>query len=107
MGVPKISTPSNLGGGSYFGGTKGVLILGTLRSLGITQQKNMSKILSFNFFPMDIMEEKIEGDLKNKMPAPFAEEKLCLLRCPLDTLEIFYWCFTTTSSPNQLLEPHG
>jgi hypothetical protein len=56
---------------------------------------------------MDIMEEKIEGDLKNKMPAPFAEEKLCLLRCPLDTLEIFYWCFTTTSSPNQLLEPHG
>jgi len=58
MGVPKISNPSNLGGVAYFGGTKGVLILGTHRSLGITQQKNMSKILSFNFFPIDIMEKK-------------------------------------------------
>jgi hypothetical protein len=81
MGVPKISTPSNLGGGAYFGGTKGVLILGRLCSLGITQQKNMSKIYSFNFFPMDIMEEKKEGGLKNKMPAPCAQEKLCFLRC--------------------------
>jgi hypothetical protein len=82
MGVPKRSTPSNLGGGAYFGGTKGVLILGILCSLGITQQKNMSKILSFNFFPMDIMEEKIEGGLKNKMPAPFAEEKIMFSKVP-------------------------
>jgi hypothetical protein len=75
--------------------------------MGITQQKNMSKIYSFNLFPVDIMEEKKEGGLKNKMPGHFAEEKLCFLRCPLETLEIFYWCFTTRSSPNQLLEPHG
>jgi hypothetical protein len=82
MGVPKISNPSNLGGVAYFGGTKGVLILGTLRSLGITQQKNMSKILSFNFFSYGYHGRKKRGGFEKQNARPFCRGKFMFPKMP-------------------------